>query len=92
MLILVNYQKSLKSPQIDLSTMDKFIITDADGNSQNLYVSNVDIDTVMSELDLKLPPYFSEFDFDSRFRSSEFVKKVSADSSTNLLNILVHSS
>ncbi len=84
--------KITSHPQIDLSTMDKFIITDADGNSQNLYVSNVDIDTVMSDLDLKLPPYFSELDFDSRFEYSEFVKKVSADSGTIYLNILVHSS
>jgi hypothetical protein len=77
-------------PEIDLSEMDKFIITDSAGLSQTLYVSNIDIDTAMINLNLDLPPFFSEMDFDSRFECNEFVKRVSADSGTIDLNILVH--
>jgi M6 family metalloprotease-like protein len=80
------------SPQIDFSTMDKFIITDSNGNSQNLYVSNIDLDTVVANLNLELPPYFSELDFDSRFEYNEFVKKVSSDSGLVSLEILVRTS
>ncbi|HQF44013.1 MAG TPA: T9SS type A sorting domain-containing protein, partial [Ignavibacteriaceae bacterium] len=76
--------------EIDLSVMDKFIITDASGSSQTLYVTNVDIDTAMINVDLELPPFFEQLGFDSRFEYNEYVKKVSADSGTIDLNILVH--
>ncbi len=82
--------KTTSLVQFDLSKMDKFIITDSEGNSQSLYVSNIDIDTVMAEMELELPPFFSELDFDSRFEYNEFVKRVSADSGVIDLNILVH--
>ncbi len=74
---------------IDFSVMDKFIITDASGGSQTLYVTNIDIDTAMINVDLELPPFFEQLDFDSRFEYNEYVKKVSADSGTIDLNILV---
>ena len=76
-------------PQINLAEMDKFIITDSAGFSQTLYVSNTDIDTAMINVDLDLPPFFGQLDFDSRFEHNEFVKKVSADSGMIDLNILV---
>jgi|WetSurMetagenome_2_1015567.scaffolds.fasta_scaffold31694_2 M6 family metalloprotease-like protein len=84
-------QKSNSVSDIDLTTLDKFIITDANGNSQSLYVSNTDIDTTMRNIEMDLPPLFSELPFDSRFEYDEFVKKVSIDSGTVDLSILVHS-
>ncbi len=78
------------SSDINLANMDKFIITDSDGYSQTLYVSNIDIDTAMADINLELPPFFSELNFDSRFEYNEFVKRVSADSGAVDLNILVH--
>lgn len=82
--------KITSSFDLDLSQMDKFIVTDSAGNSQTLYVSNTDVDTLMANLNLDLPPIFSEIDFDSRFQYNEFVKKVSFDSGMIDLNILVH--
>ena len=70
--------------------MDKFIIVDSEGFSQTLYVSNTDVDTAMINVDLDLPPFFEQLDFDVRFEYNEFVKKVAADSGTIDLNILVH--
>jgi M6 family metalloprotease-like protein len=81
--------KITTSFDVDLSTMDKFIVVDSSGNSQTLYVSNTDIDTAMIDLNLDLPPIFSEPDFDSRFEFNEYVKKVSSDSGMIDLNILV---
>jgi hypothetical protein len=94
--ILDRYAESSPLPkvgsysEINLDEMDKFIITDADGYSQTLFVSNTDIDTAMANINLDLPPFFSEMDFDSRIEYNEYVKKVSADSSEIDLNILVH--
>lgn len=82
--------KITSSFDIDLSGMDKFIVTDAEENSQTLFVSNTDIDSFMVNLNLDLPPIFSELDFDSRFQYNEYVKKVSADSGLVDLNILIH--
>ncbi len=81
--------ENTSSPEIALSEMDKFIITDAEENSQTLYVSNTDVDTAMVNINLDLPPFFPEIDFDSRFEHNEYVKKVSADSGIIALNILV---
>jgi len=77
--------------QIKFANMDKFIISDADGNAQSLYVSNTDIDTTMRNIEMDLPPLFLELPFDSRFEYDEFVKKVFADSGKVDLSILVHS-
>ncbi len=77
-------------PEINLADLDKFIITDADRYSQTLYVSNIDINTAMVDINLELPPLFTELNFDSRFEYNEFVKRVSADSGTIDLSILVH--
>lgn len=63
--------KITSSFDIDLSKMDKFIVTDSMGNSQTLYVSNTDIDTNMVSVNLELPPMFPEIDFDSRFQYNE---------------------
>ena len=76
--------------EIKFDEMDKFIITDADGFYQTLFVANTDIDTVMAGMNIDLPPFFPELDFDSRFEYNEYVKKVSADSGEIDLNILVH--
>lgn len=67
--------KITSSFDLDLSKMDKFIVTDSTGYSQTLYVSNTDVDTLMLNLNLDLPPIFSEIDFDSRFEYNEYVKK-----------------
>ena len=77
-------------PEIDLEKMDKFMVSDSAGNVQTLFVSNTDIDSSIINLDMELPPFFPESDFDSRFEYNEFVKKVSADSGLIDLNILVH--
>jgi len=82
--------KITSSFDVDLSGMDKFIVTDAEENSQTLFVSNTDIDSFMVNLNLDLPPIFSELDFDSRFQYNKYVKKVSADSGLVDLNILIH--
>jgi hypothetical protein len=81
--------KTTSSFDVDLSHMDKFIVTDSLGNSQTLFVSNTDIDTSMVNVNLELPPIFTEIDFDSRFEFNEYVKKVSSDSGMIDLNILV---
>lgn len=65
---------------IDLAGMDKFIVTDSEGRTQELYVANVDIDTVITEIDRSLPPPVPEIDFDARFNYGEFIKAVSVDS------------
>jgi M6 family metalloprotease-like protein len=65
---------------IDLSGMDKFIVTDSDGKAQELYVANVDIDTMVSQIDRSLPPPVPDIDFDARFNYGEFIKTVSVDS------------
>ena len=82
-------QKINSVSDIDLTSLDKFIITDANGNSQSLYVSNTDIDSTMNEIEITLPPAFPELDFDSRFVNDEYIKKVSATSGTVDLDILV---
>lgn len=95
-IILDRYAESSPLPKIDsfseinLNEMDKFIITDANGYSQILYVSNTDIDTALLNINIDLPPFFPELDFDSRFEYGEYVKKVSADSGEIDLNILIH--
>jgi M6 family metalloprotease-like protein len=65
---------------IDLAGMDRFIVTDSEGKSQELYVANVDIDTAITEIDRSLPPPLPEIDFDARFNYGEFIKAVSIDS------------
>lgn len=75
--------------EIALSNSDKFVVTDSNGNSQTLFVSNIDLDTSLANIDINLPPMFPEMDFDSRFEYDEYVKKVSADSGLIDLNILI---
>lgn len=65
---------------LSLSDMDKFIVTDSDGKSQELYVANMDIDTMVSQIDRGLPPPVPDIDFDVRFNYGEFIKAVSVDS------------
>lgn len=65
---------------LSLSDMDKFIVTDSDGKSQELYVANMDIDTMVSQIDRGLPPPVPDIDFDVRFNYGEFIKAVSMDS------------
>jgi hypothetical protein len=82
--------KMTSYPHIDFTKMDKFMVSDSAGNLQTLFVSNTDIDSSIINLDMELPPFFPEIDFDSRFEYNKFVKKVSADSGLIDLNILVH--
>jgi hypothetical protein len=74
--------------EVDLSLMDKFIISDASGNSQTLYVKKQE-NNVSS--DIYLPPAMPEMMFDSRFENEEFIKSVNIDEGPVDLNILVQS-
>ena len=75
--------------EIRFDDMDKFIITDAEEHTQTLYVSNIDIDTSIININTEMPPLFPKLQFDSRFEYGELVKKVSADSGLIDINILV---
>jgi len=77
------------SEEIKFDDMDKFIVTDAEDNTQTLYVSNIDIDTLITNMNTEMPPLFPGLTFDSRFEYGELVKKVSADSGLIDINILV---
>lgn len=78
--ILLRNFECPESEEFNLAEMDKFIITDADGKTQDLYVANADIDTSIKGFDRSLPPPFPEMDFDVRFNYGEFIKAVSVDS------------
>lgn len=72
--------------------MDHFIITDAQGAKQDLYVANLDRDPSLAEMDLSMPPPFPDAEFDARFESAaggEYIKAVSPDSGTVELVITV---
>lgn len=86
----MSYQKIISLPEINFDELDKFIVTDSAGFSQSLFVSNIDIDTALANMIIDLPPFFPEINFDSRFEYNEFVKRVSTDSGTIDLDILVH--
>ena len=60
--------------------MDHFIITDADGKNQDLYVANLDLNPSLEEYDLNMPPPIPEVGFDARFAEGEYIKPVSPDS------------
>jgi hypothetical protein len=60
--------------------MDHFIITDADGRMQDLYVANLDLNPSLEEYDLNMPPPIPEVGFDARFAEGEYIKPVSPDS------------
>ena len=72
--------------EVDLTIMDKFIISDASGNSQTLYVKKQENNNVSN---VYLPPAMSEMMFDSRFENEEFIKSVNIDEGPVDLNILV---
>jgi len=74
---------------IAFDNMDKFIVNDGIGNSQILYVANIDIDTSIVNNHFELPPVFPVYTFDSRFESAGLVKKISADSGTVDIEILI---
>ena len=78
--ILLRYFECPENEGVDLSGMDKFIVTDSDGRTQDLYVANIDIDTSLIGLDRGLPPPLPDIDFDARFNYGEFIKAVSVDS------------
>jgi M6 family metalloprotease-like protein len=88
--ILLRNFECPESEEFNLAEMDKFIITDADGKTQDLYVANADIDTSITGFDRSLPPPFLEIDFDARFNYGEFIKAVSVDSGEVDLEIDVH--
>ena len=82
-------QKITASPEIDLATLDRFIITDSNGKQQNLYVANTEIDTTLRNFSFMMPPPLPEILFDARFNYGEFIKGVSADSGVVDLEIVV---
>ncbi len=82
-------EKISTDPVSNLNDFDRFIITDADGFSQTIYVCNTEVYPSMEEKDLMMPPAMPELEFDSRFAQGEFVKKVSSASGQINLEILV---
>ncbi len=71
------------------SEFDHFIITDAEGRKQDVYVANLDRDPSLAQIDLSMPPPFPDAVFDARFEAGEFVKAVSPDSGVVELTINV---
>ena len=69
------------SPEsIEEESMDHFIVTDADGKKQDLYVANLELNPSLGEMDLSMPPPLPEIGFDARFSGEEYIKPVSPDS------------
>jgi hypothetical protein len=69
------------SPEsIEEEGMDHFIVTDANGNKQDLYVANLDMNPSLGEMDLSMPPPLPEVGFDARFAQDDYIKPVSPDS------------
>lgn len=69
-----------KMIEVEVSELDHFTVTDALGNSQDVYVANLDRDPSLAEIDLGMPPAFPEADFDARFEAGEYIRTVSPDS------------
>jgi hypothetical protein len=82
--ILVNIdpiQCDSESPEsLEEEGMDHFIVTDANGKKQDLYVANLDLNPSLGEMDLSMPPPLPEVGFDARFEEGEYIKPVSPDS------------
>lgn len=87
--ILSTVPYSSEIQEIAFDNMDKFIVNDGIGNSQILFVANIDIDTSIVNNHFELPPVFPDVIFDSRFESEGLVKKISADSGTVDIEILI---
>ena len=82
-------QKITSYPQIDLASLDKFIITDSNGKQQSLYVGNLEVEPTLENFDWSMPPPVPELGFDARFNYGEIIKVVSTDSGEVDLEILV---
>jgi hypothetical protein len=82
--LLVNIdpiQCDYDSPEsIEEEGMDHFIVTDAIGKKQDLYVANLDLNPSLEGIDLSMPPPLPEIGFDARFAQGEYIKPVSPDS------------
>lgn len=82
--LLVNIdpiQCDSESPEsIEEEYMDQFIVTDANGKQQYLYVANLDLNPSLGGMDLTMPPPLPEVGFDARFLEGEYIKPVSPDS------------
>ena len=84
-------QKITAYPQIDLTELDRFIVTDAEGNKQSLFVANIDSDSTLLNIDRSMPPPVPVLGFDARFNGGEIIKVVSIDSGEVDLGIDVES-
>ncbi|NWG28045.1 MAG: TIGR03790 family protein [Ignavibacteriaceae bacterium] len=84
-------QKITSYPQIDLASLDKFIITDSNGKQQSLYVGNLEVEPNLENFDWSMPPPVPELGFDARFNYGEIIKVVSIDSGIVDLEINVES-
>ena len=60
--------------------MDHFIVTDAEGKKQDLYVANLNLYPSLENIDLLMPPPLPEIGFDARFEEGEYIKTVEPDS------------
>jgi hypothetical protein len=82
--LLVNFEPihCVYPENISEEEMDHFIITDADGKNQDLFVANLSLNPSLAEIDLSMPPPIPEFGFDARFGEGEYIKPVSPDSGT----------
>jgi hypothetical protein len=72
----------------NIAGMDKFTITDAEGNQQELFVANADRDPVAAVIDGQMPPPPPEAEFDARFEAGEILKAVDPEQGSVELNIL----
>lgn len=65
---------------IEKEDMDHFIVYDANGKKQDLYVANLDLNPSLGGMDLSMPPPLPVVGFDARFEEGEYIKPVSPDS------------
>ncbi len=78
----------LLSNELDLESYDKFILTDAGGGEQELYVRNGALAGISE--DVEMPPSPPDSAFDVRFSSDAFVRTVFPDSGMTILSILLN--
>lgn len=72
-------------------SLDKFRITDSEGNGQDLFVANTQVTPELADIEVMMPPPIPFVNFDARFASGEYIKNVDPDNGVVVLNIIVNS-
>ncbi len=72
------------------TSLDKFRITDSEGNSQELFVANTQVSPEFANTEVMMPPALPFVNFDARFESGEYIKNVDPDVGIVELNIRVN--